>query len=227
MKVVNDLIRPTLITAQEVQKAVGKAGNNDLTRIASNIIVAEERFLVEMLGYELYEHLVATKNTEVNSVNKSDLQTALREAWEDDTLVLNIGDIVNDEATLGAEEKKLWRTYLWQLAAECVIFVAFPDNYTDFTSQGIVHNAPKMDPLGGGGANTPGLNTLKFQMDKMLTGRIGVLVENMHKYICRNKEHFPLYRKACECDYMGKPYNGNGPVFLNIYDEEELEKCCD
>jgi len=227
MKVVSDLIRPTLITAEEVQKVVGKLGNNDKSRISANIIVAEERFLHEMLGYELYEHLVDAKNTEVTSGNKESLKSAIRDEWEDDTLELSVGDIVNDESTLSAEEKKLWRTYLWQLAAECVMFVAYPDNYTDLTNQGVVHNAPKMDPLNGGGANTPGLGTLKFQMDKMLTGRVGPLLENMHKYLCRNKEHFPLYRKACDCDYMGKPYSGSGPVFFNIYDDQEAAPCCD
>lgn len=227
MTVVNDLHRPTLITAQEVQKVVGKTTNLDLNRVRNNIIVAEERFLRQFIGYDYYEALLYAKNTEVTVNNKATLEAKIRTEWDDAEFVLSIGDTVNSVDFLSAADKKYWKLHLWQIAAECVMFTAYPDNYTDFTSQGIVHNTPKIDPMAGGGANTPELKTIKFQIDKILTGRINPLLESSHLYLCKNKSSFPLYKKPCDCDALGNRYEGSGTTLINIYDLEEDPDCCD
>lgn len=225
MKVVNDLHRPTIITAQEVQKVVSKTTNLDLNRVRSNIIVAEERFLRNILGFDFYEALLEEKNVEVTSENKDALQTQIRDEWNDQSFVLNVGDVVNSSDTLSDVNKKLWKYHLWQIAAECVMFVAYPDNYTDFTSQGVIHNTPRYDSIGNSGANTPELNTIRFQMDKILTGRINPLLESMHQFICKSKSSYPKYDKTCDCDVTGKSYAGSGPTFINIYEDDEEDDC--
>lgn len=229
MKVVSNLIRETLITAQEVQKIRAKSEGIDLTRIANNIIVAEERFIRTALGSDLYDELVAAKNTTVTSGNQAELQEAIRKEWNDASLVLSVGDIINDESSLSEMQRKLWRMYLWQVVAECVWFVAFPENYTDLTSAGLVHNVPKFSGFqeSGNSKTTPSQKTLEFQMDKILTGRIAPLLENMHAWLCVNKESFPTYKKDCgDCNTNGK-ITGSGPVFIDIYGEEEDTCGCD
>jgi hypothetical protein len=228
MKVITDLHRPTLITAQEVVKVLSTAEGVDLKRISNNIIVAEERFLRHMMGFELYDALVEQKNTEVTTGNKDALQTAIRTEWSNEAITLNVGDTVNSIDFLSEDNKKLWKMYLWSLAAECVFFVAYPDNYTDFTSSGIVHNAPKFDAVGTSKTNTPELGTIKWQMDKMMTGRIGPLQESFHQYLCNNAAKFPLYKKKCDCDVNGKSYAGSSGVLTDVYpDDKEIDCPCE
>lgn len=229
MKVVNELIRPTLITPHEVQRVRAKVNGIDLSRIATNIIVAEERFIRPALGSDFYDALVEAKNVEVSSASLESLQQDIRKEWNDPALALNVGDVINDEMLMNEYQRKLWRQYLWQVVAECVWFVAFPDNYTDFTSSGLVHNVPKFAGFqeNGNSQTTPSQKTLEFQMDKILTGRIAPLLENMHAWLCKNKEHFPEYKKDCGCNADGT-MTGSGPVFINIYDDQEDEQCgCD
>lgn len=230
MKVINDLHRYTLITAQEVQKVMSKSTNLDLNRLRANIIVSEERFLRGFLGFDFYEALINSKNIEVTTENKDTLQTSIRAEWGDSGFVLNVGDVINSFDNLSVDNKKLWKQHLWQITAECVMFVAYPDNYTDFTSQGLVHNAPRFDGIGGlngGNTSTPELGTLKFQMDKMLSGRIEPLLESMHKFICKYQSLYSLYEKPCDCDFNGVSYSGSGPKLINIYEEDDEDCGCD
>lgn len=225
MKVVNELHRPTIITAQEVIAVAGITDGIDLKRISNSIIVAEERFLRQTLGFAFYEALLAEKNTLVTDINKSALQTAMNSEWSTN-LTLSNGQVINSADFLSVNNKALWNMQLYSLAAECVMFVAFPENYTDFTSSGIVHNAPKFDAVGNSKTNTPELATIKWQMDKMITGRIGPLQDSLHQYICMNKDKYPLYTKKCECADDVKGFVGSSNVLTDVYGDDDSKIDC-
>ncbi|HAN37437.1 MAG TPA: hypothetical protein DCQ29_00925 [Chitinophagaceae bacterium] len=194
-------------------------------RIKKVIIVAEERFIRDILGYDFYESLLAEKNKFVTDTNKVELQTVVR-AENNSLDVFQGGELINSASLLSEANRKLWRMHLWQLVAECVLMVAYPDNYADLSSQGLVHNTPKFDGLPvGAGAITPELKTLKYLQQNMLKGKIGPLIENMHKFICKQKHLYPLYDKDCNCDASGRSYQGNGPMILDIYQDFENNDC--
>lgn len=226
MKFLSDLTRKTLITPAEVVKVIGKAAGIDNTLFRNNIIIAEERFVRAFLGFDFYKSLVDRKTIEITSSNKDTLQTAIREDWPQANITLKIGDFVSDESALTADDRTLWRQYLWQLAAECVYFVSFPENYTAFTSSGIVHGNPKMDSISGNGKDgyTPELSTIKFQLDKINEGRIRPLADAMHEFLCKNIAKYPMYKQDCNCNKNG--ITGAGPTFINIYGDDECEDQC-
>lgn len=221
--------RSVLITTDEVIHHTGQNHTLDPRRIQDSIIVAEERFIREVLGFDFYESLRTSKNTVVTSGNKATLETAINLTLET-PITLTVGDIVNAREFLTGANLLLWDEFLWKLIAECVMFLAFPENYSDFTSSGIVHNNPTAVGFDGAKTQTPGLKTIQWQMDKKLMERIDPLISRMHQWICKKKAAdsslYLSYTKECLCDEDGVSIQRKSDILLDIYgDNDETGSC--
>lgn len=193
--------RNVLITPDEVLFHSPSTGEEGERQILNNIIVAEERFVANALGFEFYEHIIGLKNVEVTEANKADLITKLKEGYQidfDDNIV-QVGMIVNAIEFVDDEWiKKLWKQYLWKITAECVELMTIVPSWLQTTKAGQQMQNPKtigsMDQKSASGER----NDIKFKMDNALLERIEPMTERMHQWLCRNKIHFPLYKKSCE-----------------------------
>jgi len=217
----NPFTRSVLITTDEVIHHAGQTHTLDPRRIQDSIIVAEERFIRQFIGFDFYEILRAAKNTVVTSGNISSLQTAIN-ATLTNPITLVEGQIVNAREFLSGANLLLWDEYLWKILAECVMFLAFPENYTDFTSQGIVHNNPTAVGFDGAKTQTPELKAIQWQMDKKLMERIDPLLSQMHAWICYKRKTdasiYPLYTKECDCEEDGISVSRKTNFILDIYE---------
>lgn len=230
---VNLLKRNVLITTDEIINRGTTQHTLDPKKIENSIIVAEERFIRPLMGYDFYRAFVDSKNLLITSGNKTAQQTLIQASLPTDAqdVVLNEGDIVNAVEYLSAENKTLWNEHLWQLCTECVLLMAFPDNYVQFATAGIVHNAPLAGPMGSEKVTAPDLRTVKWAMDKKLMDRIDPLRESMHLWLCKQQKadsaKYTLYEKACDCNADGVAYKRKTDLVLGIYDDEETTDCCE
>lgn len=212
---INPLMRPVLITGPEVVFHAPTKHTLDIRTIEQSIIVAEERFIRPALGDAFYEALIQQKNNEVTDVNQNQIQ----EYFPNDSLYHGL--YINSFTLLNTANKALWKMHLWKLAAECVLMLATPEGFVQFSSEGVVHSNPTAGPLTSGNVITPSLSAVKWSMDKKLMDRIDPLMEAMHNWICQRKTNYPLYQKPCDCDSKGVAQQRRTDLILGIYDEEE------
>jgi len=229
---VNTLPRKVLITVDEVISMTNTSHTLDRRTIEPAIIIAEERIVRPALGFNFYEHLRELKNQIVTIANKVALEKLVNDSIKDalpageifDKVNLEIGSYVNASFYLNPEDLLLWNEYLWKLTAEAVRLIALPQNYVQFTSQGLVHNNPVAIGLDGEKTTTPELRTTKWLMDKSMQDVIDPLIEAMHEWLCIQKKNNPksflLYTKPCDCDSNGISYKRKTDILINIYDEE-------
>lgn len=201
-RVVN-LPRKVLITTDEAI-AQGPTEDNVSPRfILSAIQIAEERFVKPAIGKEMYYDFRDQKNVVVTDLNKAYLEGLINDELQLDTPIeLEVGDIVNSlELVTNDWYIQLWKEHLWKIAAEAVVYIAIPSNYTRFTSQGQMQNNPRTLSYDGQGqgSQTAELKDVKFILDKTLMDRIDPLLAGMHEWICENKEQFTNYSKLKEC----------------------------
>jgi len=222
----NALMRNVLITPAEVIFHAPTKHTIDPRMIGSSIIVAEERFIVPELGYDLYEALVTAKNQEVTALNLADMNTKVAP----DTVV--VGDLVNALEYLSDPYKKFWKNHLWKIVAECVLVAAFPEGFVQFGSEGAFHNSPPAGLMVTSGFVTPLASSMKWAIDKKVKDRIDPLLQSMHNYLCKNQADFALYGKLSQCPQCQGDttnqlkYTG---LALGIYDEidgEDNTSCC-
>ena len=235
---VNTLPRKVLITVDEVISMTSTSHTLDPRTIAPAIIIAEERIIRQALGFSFYEHLRELKNQVVTTANKVALEKLVNDSIKDalpagetfDKVNLEIGSYVNASIYLNPEDLLLWNEYLWKLTAEAVRFISLPQNYVQFTSQGLVHNNPVAIGLDGEKTTTPELRTTKWLMDKSLQEVIDPLLEAMHQWLCIQKKNNPkaflLYSKPCDCDANGISYKRKTDILTDIYDDEIKECNC-
>lgn len=235
---VNTLPRKVLITVDEVISMTNTSHTLDPRTIAPAIIIAEERIIRQALGFSFYGHLKELKNQVVTTANKAALEKLVNDSVKDalpagetfDKVILEIGNYVNASIYLNPEDLLLWNEYLWKLTAEAVRFIALPQNYVQFTSQGLVHNNPVAIGLDGEKTTTPELRTTKWLMDKAMHDVIDPLIEAMHQWLCMNKKNnskaFLLYTKSCDCDTNGISYKRKTDILTDIYDDEIKECNC-
>lgn len=227
----NPLMRNVLITTDEVIFHAPTKQTLDPRTIQNAIIIAEERFIRPALCYDLYEDIIAAKNIEVTDANKAELQTkfnASRPAGSP-AYTLKNGDIINAWEELNEDYKSLWKQQLWKLTAECVMLLAIPDAFVQFTSEGVIHAAPVASPLNTTGVSTPELKSVRWVMDKKMMDRIDPLIEAMHLWLCnqraKDKSKYTFYCKACDCDANGVAYKRKSDLVLGLYDDDEKEGC--
>jgi hypothetical protein len=213
----NPLMRNVLITTDEVIFHAPSKQTLDPRTILNSIIIAEETIIIPALGYTLYADICAAKNKLVTNSNKSTLQDLFTNGN-----IINVGDIVNAFEFLSADYQSLWKEVLWKLTAEAVMLVAYPEAFIQFGSEGIVHTSPTSGPMISAGAVTPGLNSVKWAMDKKMLLRIDPMIQSVHSFICRNQSKYPKYGQEClEC---GEEKQSRKTDFvLGLYDDEDSE----
>ncbi len=224
---INPLMRNVLITTDEVIFHAPTKHTLDPRTIQNSIIIAEERFIRPALSSAYYEYLCGIKNKEVTADNKSAIEAEITNSLPagSDPVVLEVGDIVNSRNYLTGHDLNLWKQHLWKLIAEAVVLVSFPEGFVQFTSEGVVHNAPPAGPMTTSGVVSPDLKTVKWSLDKKIQLRIDPLLEAMHNWICERKIYYPVYGKPCDCDASGKSIGKRSDWVLGIYDDEEND-CC-
>jgi len=227
---INPLMRKVLITTDEVIFHAPTQHTLDPRTIQNAIIIAEERFIRPALCYDLYESLIAAKNTEVTDANKASLQASVTASLPQGAqpVTLKTGDLVNSREMLSGPFKTLWIQYLWKLTAECVMLTAAPEAYIQFASSGLVHTNPTASVMNSNtGLTTPELGSVKWLIDKKMMDRIDPLMEAMHMFICKNKTEYPGYCKACDCDSNGVAYKRKTDFITGIYDDDDNSCGCD
>jgi hypothetical protein len=222
MHKLNPLQRNVLITNDEVIYHAPTDHTLDPRTIQQAIIIAEERFIRNAIGYDLYEQLILQKNTIVTTGNLAAQQALIDASLPEgsDAVVLKAGDVVNARETLSVANQALWNQHLWKLTAEAVLLTAFPDGFIHFGSSGVVHNQPGTTAMSGGGVVTPDLKSVKWMIDKKMMDRIDPLTEAMHGWLCRNKTVYTLYTKPCDCDFNGVAYKRKTDLIMGLYDED-------
>lgn len=223
--------RNVLITADEVIARTPTSHTIDPDKVQHAIEIAEERFIVPLLGANFYDALAEEKNKHVTADNKTALQAQINAAFAgSEPYELQEGDIVNAAEFLTEANRKLWNGHLWKLVAECVRFTAIPEAYAQFTSSGIMKPNTSAGSIGmseaGKGVGVD-LRDAKWLVDKWLQDRIDPLIEALKRFICRNKGSYPLYTQPCAgCgDGASNDSRKTGWV-LDIYDDEH-KGCCD
>ena len=197
---VNPLPRKVLITTDEVIAMGPTDSSVDSRVLLHSIQIAEERFIKPALCKELYYDFRNLKNVIVTDANKTELQSKFTVSVP--AVTLEVGEMVNAiEQVTNTYYVELWNEYLWKIAAEAVVYIASPSNYSRFTASGEMMNNPKSITNEGGGAASVELKDMKWKLDKMLMDRIDPLIEAMHEWLCDNKANLPLYKcKKCEHD---------------------------
>lgn len=218
---VNYINRNVLITSTECAQKFGDA-------IAPNkwnsaIEIAEARFVVPLLGYDMYIDMCNSKNVTVTSGNISTLQAYFDAQYPPDgTITLQVGNIVNavELATMSAAYQQLWNMYLYKYVYECVFFIALSSNYAQFTSQGILKSNPVGSVLGDNSTASVGigLKDIKYLEDRCLLDRINPLQTVLEEWLCANKGSYTLYSNSnCNCLKSKRTTS----FLLDIYDEED------
>jgi hypothetical protein len=226
---VNNLFRRVLISPAEVIYQAHNGHTLDPMMIQQSIVIAEERFIRPALGHQLYNEIALQKNSLVTTANQATLQAAFDEAQAvyAEPYVLKPGDFVNSPTYLSEANRNLWNEYLWKLTAEAVMAIALPEGFVQFASEGSIHKQPSSTAMSSGGTVTPGLQSMKWALDKKLMDRIDPLTQAMAAYLCRNKAIFPLYDQSCDCDKDGTAYQRKTSWITGIYDDEPEGCGCD
>jgi hypothetical protein len=218
-------MRNVLITADEVIFHAPTKQTLDRRTIEQSIIIAEERFIRPALCDEFYEQIVIAKNREITSGNKGTTEGEILVATGE-TVVLQIGEIVNAWEYLNADLQKFWKEHLWKLTAECVMLLATPEAFVQFASEGVVHGAPPAGPMTTTGLVSPELRSVKWIMDKKLMDRIDPLLEAMHRWLCKRKATYSNYCKVCDCDANGVAYKRKSDLVTGLYDDVDKDINC-
>jgi hypothetical protein len=225
-RVVN-LPRKVLITTDE---AINQGPTDETVSprfILSAIQIAEERFIKPAIGTAMYNDFRDQKNVIVTDINKSYLEGLINDELNLATPIeLAVGDIVNSLDLVTSDwYKQLWNEHLWKIAAEAVVYIAIPTNYTRFTASGQMQNNPRTVAFDGQGAGsqTAELKDVKFIMDKTLMDRIDPLIAAMHEWICENKINFPTYAKLkeCKCNATGISVERKTGFVHGIYNDKK------
>lgn len=217
---INPLKRDVLLTVDEVIFHAPTKHTLDPRTIEQSIIIAEERFAVQLLGYAFYNQLAIEKNKKVTDGNINEFQGKV--------IGVNIrnDDTINASEFLSAPHKKLWDHILWKYLAECVMITATPEAFVQFGSEGVIHTNPQSSPMVQGNIVTPELRSVKWVMDKKMWDRIDPLKAAVHNYLCANKGSYPYYNAPCDCDVDGNPYKRRTNFVLGIYDDSDCDCNC-
>lgn len=238
MYLINRLNRNVLITPDEVIFHAATDVEIDARQILNNIIVAEERFIANMLGDKFYDDFITKKNVKVTTLNQADLLVkinlsivenggdAIQASDIPPGTIINAIELVEDEWYT-----KLWERFLWKLTAECVDMMSIVPSWLRHTSAGQQMNNPEVIGGSAGGSVTGKVGDVKFKMNTHLQDRIDPLSERMRLWLCQNKENFELY--ANDCGGTGCDDNGNGVdgishirktnFITNIYEDRDRE----
>lgn len=232
---VNPLPRKTIITTDEVI-AMGPLGQNpDPTTLLNAIIIAEERFLKPAMCPDFYYAFRDAKNTVVTDVNKDFLEGLVNDGNTGEAIVLSVGDVVNAIEFVDTEKwVEWWNEFGWKIAAEAVVYVATPTNWSRYNASGEMQNNPKTITMGGGGDGggsvSVELKDIKWKLDKILMDRIDPMIDASHQWLCENKSDFPLYNCRKSASDGGNPGNRKTGWIHDVYESRDSYRrdsnCC-
>lgn len=150
--------------------------------LAPNIPIGEERFLLPVLCRKFYEDLIAQKTTDQSNYNP------------------NIGPIVPKFGTNAAYEE-LWKNYLQEVNARAVYITSLDDIVLQTGSNGLFVNDSQF-------AQSAGVEGMRTKEDRA-TEKINLAITRMLRFLCRNKDNYPLWPyehfcKDCGCSCNDK-----------------------
>jgi len=168
------LIKPAEVVNTGVYRPAPTTARFDVNVIAPHILSAEERFLLPVLGVDLYDDLVLKQNAAESNYNPS------------------VGAIVlkfpNDPAY-----ESLWTSYLMRYTAYCIFYEVLPFLAVQVSSKGIYQNDSEF-------AQNQGISGVRFLQDNMMQ-KIDNLKPLLEIYLCKNKTALPLFDSChCPCD---------------------------
>lgn len=219
----NKTARNVLITPDEVIFHAPTSGSEGERQVLNNIIVAEERWISEVLGFDFYEKLCDLKNKEVTEENRDELFNLLVDDYAKDDIVfsekdLKVGDIVNALEFIDDEwVKKLWRQYLWKITAECVDQMGIVSSWLKTTASGQQMENPKSIGAFEQKSASGDRKDIQFKMDNAMFERIQPLIERMKQWLCKNRVHFSYYK--ADCDQYENKTTSNLGFSIGHYDE--------
>lgn len=225
---VNSLNVKCLITPREY---IGQSPSTEVIderMIWSNILIAERRFILPLLGYDFYTALVDSKNVVITSGNQAAMLTKVNDyltSISGTTITssdLPVGMMVNAAEEMTEANQTLWKDYLCKLAAEAVELVMIVPTWVQHTNQGQQKNNPEVIGGNGQGSASADLKEVKYKEDKFLQDRIDPLTAALKMFLCKNKTTYPLYTGACgENDTDGVSFHRKSPIIMGIYDDDE------
>jgi len=237
---INPISRNVLITPDECTAKL-ENGSIDSKKWVACIEVAEAKFVLPILGWNMYQDICAQKNVAVTSGNIVALQVTFTAQFGTDpvtslpNVILTEGMVVNGPELISATPAyaTLWNQALWNFVYQCVHALALPGNYAQFTSSGIQKSNPLDSAIGSTAAANVGisLKDLQFLMDNQLLDRINTAQNYLEWWICANSTLFPLY-PICNCEKYKPVTRGGGSgltparptTFVNIYEDDDRRR---
>lgn len=225
---INPISKPVLITPDECTAKIPNCSLDSRKWIAA-IELAEARFVLPILGWNLYSDICSKKNIVVDAGNIATLQAMLTAQFSPGEIPqLAVGMLVNsiDLVTVSVAYLSLWNNALWNYVFNCVWFVALTENYASFTSSGVQKSNPLDSALGASASPNVGisLNDLKYLNNRLLLDRINPLQEYLEQWICVNITQYSLY-PLCKCTDKWDTSNGHiikrTTTFVNLYEYDD------
>lgn len=168
------LIKPAEVVNTGIYRPAPVTARFDINQISPHIQSAEERFILPILGKDLYEDMILQQNANESNYNP------------------NVGAIVQKFPT-NAIYEAFWVNYLMRYVAYSVYYEVLPFLAMQVSSKGIYQNDSEF-------AQNTGVTGVRFLQDNMMQ-RIDNLSPLIENYLCENKDDFPLYNsKNCPCD---------------------------
>jgi hypothetical protein len=168
----NTLIKPEEIVNTGIFRPAPVTARFDINQISPHIQDAEERFVVGVLGNDLYDDMVLNQNPLVSNYNP------------------DAGAIVQ-KFPLFPFYEALWIKYLMRYVANSVYYESLPFITMQVSSKGIYTNNSEF-------AQNSGVQGAKFMQDTILQ-RIDSQKELIIDYLCKNKADFTLFDSAKKC----------------------------
>jgi len=234
MYAINRLNRPVLITPDEVLFHAATDHSVDARQVLQNIIIAEERIIVQAISSAFYEEFINLKNKIVTTANQTDIlnkiNTALTTVGKKPIAVteISVGTIINAVEWIANKDYiELWNRFLWKLTAEAVDMITTVPSWLRHTAQGQQKNNPEV--IGGNGQNaiTGDRKDVQFKIDIQMQERIDPLISRMQQWICERRDKFPKYAHPCSNDNKdGISVLRKSDWVFNAYDHLEGNKDC-
>jgi hypothetical protein len=166
------LIQPREIVNGGIVRGAPISERFDASLLGPHIKIAEIRFLRPLLCDDFYQELITKKAGRISNYN-IDI-CPLEKAYPTDPNL-----------------EFLWTDYLLPFLSYCVLFQSLPHIGTQVGTNGIFKNANQY------GENL-GVDGITFLQDTVLSS-IGILKEDLRRYLCENKQLFPAFCSDCNC----------------------------
>ena len=167
------LIKPQEVVNGGIYRAAPTNARFDINLISPHIASAEERFLIPILGQDMYDDMVSKQNAAISNYNP------------------DAGALV-DKFPTDANYETLWTKYLLRFEGYFIYYEVLPYVTIQVGSNGAYFNNVEY------GQNI-GVQGLKFMQDTTMQ-KIENLREKIKDFLCDNKADYTLFDdKECPC----------------------------